>query len=138
MQSSLSLGVLDVGVDGDDTFTCTEASADVTLAARLAQGPLELAAAYKVFSAVAAALAPLHARGLVHGHVSPEVVYLGAGATARLGGLFHAEPAVIAGDEAEGVQLADAPPEPAARCMSPEQARRAACSPPPPTCGASR
>ena len=125
VQSSLSLGVLDVGVDGDQTFVATEASADVTLAARLAQGPLELAATYKVFSAVAAALAPLHARGLVHGHVSPEVVYLGAGATARLGGLFHAEPAVIAGDEAEGVQLADAPPEPAARCMSPEQARRA-------------
>ncbi|HRG98727.1 MAG TPA: protein kinase, partial [Polyangiaceae bacterium] len=123
-QSSLSLGVLEAGVDAEQVFVATEASHDATLAERLTQGPLELDAACKIFAAVAAALAPLHARGLVHGHVSPEVVYLGAGGAARLGGLFHAEPAVIAGDEAEGVQLADAPPEPAARCMSPEQARR--------------
>ncbi len=126
LQGSLSVGVLEVGVFGEQPFIATEPPQGTPLSERLRSGPLDLPTAYQVFGDVAAALTLFHARGLVHGHVSPEVIFVGPNGRAKLGGLHYGDPTAIAGDEADGAQLADAPPADAARYMSPEQAMRSA------------
>ena len=64
-------------------YLAMERLAGRTLAERIARGPLPPVAAVRLFRQVAAAVAALHARGLVHRDIKPENVFL-AGARAVL------------------------------------------------------
>jgi serine/threonine-protein kinase len=94
-------GVYDYGESTGDGVTVPyvvmELIAGLTLAQRLARGPLPWRAALRVGAEVAAALAAAHARGLVHRDVKPANVMLtGAGAKVVDFGI-----AAVAGESAE-------------------------------------
>lgn len=79
------LRVLDHGRGADDQFFIViEGLHGVTLADRVAKGPLSLAAAAHIANGVAEALAAVQKVGVVHRDVSPENVWLQPDGSARL------------------------------------------------------
>ncbi|WP_432827690.1 cellulose binding domain-containing protein [Dactylosporangium sp. CA-092794] len=68
--------VYDYGVSGDDAFIVTELPGGVSLATRLAAGPLPWRAAVEISAYVAAALSAAHTRGLAHGGIAPDTIML--------------------------------------------------------------
>lgn len=72
--------ILDAGEDDDDrAFTVMELLEGETLASRLARsGAMPAAEAAPIFLGLASALSALHARGVVHGDLKPENVFLTA------------------------------------------------------------
>jgi serine/threonine-protein kinase len=69
-------GVYDYGVAGDEPYVVMELLDGVSLAARLAHGPLPWRAAVEICAYVAAALSAAHARGLVHRDIKPGNIML--------------------------------------------------------------
>lgn len=72
---------LETGAEGADVWVALELMRGETLAKRLEGGPLELAELRFVFSALLDIVAALHRAGIVHGHLSPERVFLEENAT---------------------------------------------------------
>lgn len=76
--------LIDAGRHGPVPYVVLELIDGTTLAERLERGPLAAPEARHVISDVASALAHIHARGLVHGDVTPSSILLVADGGARL------------------------------------------------------
>ncbi|MDN5857948.1 MAG: serine/threonine protein kinase [Pseudonocardia sp.] len=77
-------GGIDDSVDGGRTFVVTDLVEGPTLARRINDGTLEPAEVRRIGAQLAAALAHVHAAGVVHRDVKPANVLLGDGTDARL------------------------------------------------------
>lgn len=99
--------IFDVGEHGGEAWLAMELLDGEPLSARLARGPLAVAEAVPLATAVLAALQALHARGLVHRDLKPSNVFL-TPAGVKLLDFGLARPVAGATDEATATELTQA------------------------------
>lgn len=94
------LAIHDVGGVDEVPYLVTEAAPGRTLAERLAAGALPAMQVSEVSDQVASALRAAHQAGLVHGHLTPEQVWLTDDGVVKVAGLGLEPPRLAAGPAA--------------------------------------
>jgi eukaryotic-like serine/threonine-protein kinase len=118
------VGLHDGGTEDGRPFVVTDLVEGPSLAERIADGPVPADVVRRIGAELAAALAHVHASGIVHRDVKPANVLLGDGATARLADFGISRAVDTAGSTEAGCVVGTA------AYLAPEQARGEEAGPP--------
>lgn len=116
--------LLDVGADQGRPFCVMTLVHGPTLAERLERGPMPLEALARVGSDLAATLAYVHGRGVLHRDVKPANVILAGDGRARLADFGIAQLVDATASLAAGSRSAPRPTSHLSRCRASASARR--------------